>query len=61
MNMHCDPALHSPAAPALQLDASGRVARDGEQTQIGGNDSYVAMCRRHFMVALRDGMLPDYR
>ena len=45
----------------LRVDAKGRVAREGEQTEIGGNDRYVAMCRRHFMVALRDGMLPDYR
>jgi len=45
----------------LRVDAQGRVAREGEQTQIGGNDSYVAMCRRHFMVAVRDGALPDYR
>jgi thymidine kinase len=45
----------------LRVDANGRVAREGEQTQIGGNDSYVAMCRRHFMAAMRDGVLPDYR
>ena len=45
----------------LRVDAQGRVAHEGAQTEIGGNDRYVAMCRRHFMVALRDGVLPDYR
>jgi thymidine kinase len=26
---------------------------EGAQTEIGGNDRYVAMCRRHFMEARR--------
>lgn len=33
----------------LRVDGEGRAVRDGEQTQIGGNDRYVALCRRHFM------------
>lgn len=33
----------------LRIDAEGRAMREGDQTQIGGNDSYVALCRRHFM------------
>jgi thymidine kinase len=45
----------------LRVDASGRVAREGAQTEIGGNDRYMALCRRHFMKAMRDGALPDYR
>ena len=32
----------------LRVDASGAAVRDGAQTEIGGNDRYVAMCRRHF-------------
>ncbi len=44
----------------LRIDAMGRVAREGQQTEIGGNDRYVAMCRRHFMAAMRDGALPDF-
>ncbi|UAK25053.1 thymidine kinase [Sphingomonas nostoxanthinifaciens] len=43
----------------LRLDAEGRVAREGAQTEIGGNDRYLAVCRRHFMAAMRDGALPD--
>lgn len=33
----------------LRVDASGRAVTAGEQTEIGGNDRYVAVCRRHFM------------
>jgi thymidine kinase len=33
----------------LRIDASGEAVRAGAQTEIGGNDRYVALCRRHFM------------
>ncbi len=33
----------------LRVDAAGRAIIDGAQTQIGGNESYLALCRRHFM------------
>jgi thymidine kinase len=33
----------------LRVDARGRAVVEGVQTEIGGNDRYVAMCRRHFM------------
>jgi thymidine kinase len=33
----------------LRVDAHGAAVVEGEQTEIGGNDRYVAMCRRHFM------------
>ena len=39
-----------------RVDASGRAVSEGAQTEIGGNDRYVALCRRHFTEALR-GML----
>ena len=29
--------------------ANGEAVREGAQTEIGGNDRYVAMCRRHFI------------
>lgn len=38
----------------LRVDAAGRAVVDGAQTEIGGNDRYVAMCRRHFMEKRRD-------
>ncbi|MCC5792372.1 MAG: thymidine kinase [Legionellaceae bacterium] len=32
----------------LRLNAQGEVVGDGEQVLIGGNESYIATCRRHF-------------
>lgn len=39
----------------LRIDADGAAVRAGAQTEIGGNDRYVALCRRHFGEALRGG------
>ena len=36
----------------LRVDASGAAVSDGAQTEIGGNERYVALCRRHFCEAL---------
>jgi thymidine kinase len=36
----------------LRVDASGAAVRQGAQTEIGGNDRYVALCRKHFAEAL---------
>lgn len=36
----------------LRIDADGAPVRDGAQTEIGGNDRYVALCRRHFFERL---------
>jgi thymidine kinase len=33
----------------LRVDAAGHVVRYGAQTEVGGNDRYVALCRKHFM------------
>lgn len=39
----------------LRVDADGRPVTAGRQTEIGGNDRYVALCRRHFSAALAEG------
>jgi thymidine kinase len=36
----------------LRVDASGLPIAEGRQTEIGGNNRYVALCRRHFNEAL---------
>ncbi|MDJ0978654.1 MAG: thymidine kinase [Erythrobacter sp.] len=36
----------------LRVDGMGRPVSEGEQTEIGGNDRYVALCRMHFAAAL---------
>lgn len=37
------------ASMNMRLDAQGRPVHEGEQVMIGGNESYVATCRRCFM------------
>jgi thymidine kinase len=37
----------------LRIDAAGKAVAHGAQTEIGGNDRYVALCRKHFMAQLR--------
>ena len=32
----------------LRLNEQGEVVKAGEQIQIGGNDSYLSVCRRHY-------------
>ncbi len=36
------------ATMVLRLDQNGKAIREGSQVEIGGNDRYVSMCRRHF-------------
>ena len=36
------------ASMNLRIDAHGQAIATGEQIQIGGNESYIATCRRHF-------------
>lgn len=36
----------------LRLNAEGDVVKAGEQIQIGGNDSYLSVCRRHYKARL---------
>jgi len=40
------------ATMVLRIDASGRTIKDGSQIQIGGNDRYVSVCRRHFKAGM---------
>ncbi|HEX8514436.1 MAG TPA: thymidine kinase [Allosphingosinicella sp.] len=39
----------------LRVDADGFAVAAGAQTEIGGNDRYIALCRRHFRERLREG------
>ncbi|MEA3018051.1 MAG: thymidine kinase [Sphingomonadales bacterium] len=38
----------------MRVDAQGRAVSSGEQTEIGGNDRYLALCRRHYMERIRE-------
>lgn len=41
---HCG----SKATMVVRLDADGNAVTEGTQVEIGGNDKYVSMCRKHF-------------
>lgn len=43
------------ATMVLRLDANGQPLREGAQVEIGGNERYVSVCRRHFKAALPHG------
>lgn len=43
----------------LRIDARGGAVTTGQQTEIGGNDRYVALCRRHFVAALNGAAPAD--
>ncbi|MCY6379506.1 thymidine kinase [Hoeflea prorocentri] len=36
------------ATMVLRLGADGKPVRDGEQIVVGGNETYVSLCRRHW-------------
>ena len=36
------------ATMVIRKDAAGRVVTDGAQVQIGGNETYLSLCRRHW-------------
>ncbi len=40
------------ATMVIRQDAEGRVLKDGAQVQIGGNETYVSLCRRHWREAM---------
>jgi thymidine kinase len=42
------------ATMVVRQDEHGNVLRDGAQVQIGGNESYVSLCRRHWREAVGD-------
>jgi thymidine kinase len=39
------------ATMVLRMDEDGKAVTDGAQVEIGGNDRYVSMCRKHFKKA----------
>ena len=41
---HCG----SKATMVVRLDGDGNAVTEGSQVEIGGNDRYISMCRRHF-------------
>ncbi len=42
------------ATMVVRQDENGNVIQEGAQVQIGGNESYVSLCRRHWREAMGD-------
>ncbi|HCK18383.1 MAG TPA: thymidine kinase [Thalassospira sp.] len=42
------------AGMVLRVDENGKPIREGAQVEIGGNDRYVPVCRRHFKEAMSE-------
>ncbi|MFZ8198306.1 thymidine kinase [Alteromonas portus] len=38
----------------VRLDENGKAVKNGDQVQIGGNDTYESMCRKHFKALVWD-------
>ncbi|WP_444455075.1 thymidine kinase [Rhodobacter capsulatus] len=43
------------ATMVVRMGPDGRALHDGAQVQIGGNETYVSLCRRHWRDAMGDG------
>ncbi|WP_308915747.1 thymidine kinase [Jannaschia sp. LMIT008] len=42
------------ATMVVRRDADGRAVTEGPQVEVGGDDRYVSLCRRHFREAIGD-------
>ncbi|MBJ7538529.1 thymidine kinase [Marinomonas transparens] len=47
---HCG----SKAIMVIRIDAQGLPVKEGDQVEIGGNNRYLSVCRKHFKEAVRD-------
>lgn len=42
------------ASMVIRVDETGRALTEGAQIEVGGNDRYVSLCRKHFREAVGD-------
>ncbi|WGH77811.1 thymidine kinase [Jannaschia ovalis] len=47
------------ATMVIRQDAEGRALTEGAQVEVGGNERYVSLCRRHFREATGDRVPPE--
>jgi thymidine kinase len=46
----------------IRLDENGNAITQGSQVEIGGNDRYVSMCRKHFKENyFRQTLMPQHQ
>ncbi len=52
----------SKATMVIRLDEDGNAITQGSQVEIGGNDRYVSMCRKHFKeIYFRQTLVPQHQ
>jgi thymidine kinase len=49
------------ATMVVRVSPEGKVERAGQQIEIGGNERYVSLCRKHFSEAIETGVCPGWR
>jgi thymidine kinase len=49
------------ATMVVRVNSKGVVERAGDQVEIGGNDRYVPLCRRHFSESVKSGRCTGWR
>jgi thymidine kinase len=47
------------ATMVVRLDEEGRPVREGAQVEVGGNEKYVSLCRRHWEAQMTCDAVPD--
>ena len=47
------------ATMVIRVGEDGRALTEGAQVEVGGNDRYVSLCRRHFREAVGDRVPPE--
>ena len=45
----------------VRVSPDGKVERAGQQVEIGGNDRYVSLCRKHFSESMNIGVCAGWR
>jgi thymidine kinase len=43
----------------VRFDSTGKAVTAGDQVQIGGNETYLSLCRKHYRAALADDNSPE--
>ncbi len=49
------------ATMVVRVSPSGVVERAGQQIEIGGNERYISLCRRHFCESMRTGSCEGWK
>ena len=47
------------ATMVVRLDSTGKALTAGDQVQIGGNETYLSLCRKHYREAVQDDTISE--